>query len=150
MRCEDQKDDSMSERFAVNIGVRAYELDHLGHLNGSVYVQYADHARWECVNAAGVSVEVLQAAGVAPVNLETTLRFHRELRAGDQVEVSCVFEWGDGKTFRVIQEIRRADDTLAAEVSSVCGVMDLTARKLVRDPAERWRALATAPELLGL
>jgi len=115
-----------------------------------VYVQYADHARWECARAAGVSVEVLQAAGVAPVNLESTLRFHHELRAGDQVEVSCTFAWGEGKTFRVTQEVRRADDTLAAEVSSVCGVMDLTERKLVHDPAERWRALASAPELLGL
>jgi hypothetical protein len=38
-----------------------------------------DHAWWELVRAAGVSLEELMAAGLGPVNLETTVRFHREL-----------------------------------------------------------------------
>jgi acyl-CoA thioester hydrolase len=140
----------MSEPFSVSIGVRAYELDAVGHLNGAVYVQYADHARWECVRAAGVLIDALLAAGVSPVNLETAIKFHRELRGGDEVAVSCVFHWEAEKTFRVTQEFHRADGVLAAEVNSVCGLLDLTERKLVREPGARWRALAATPELLGL
>ena len=33
-----------------------------------------------------------------------------------EVEVSCVFVWGAGKSFRVEQEIRMTDGTLAAEI----------------------------------
>ncbi|MFI9593032.1 acyl-CoA thioesterase [Nonomuraea sp. NPDC052265] len=40
--------------FSVRIAVRGYELDTQGHLNNVVYHQYGDHARWECLRAAGV------------------------------------------------------------------------------------------------
>jgi acyl-CoA thioester hydrolase len=136
--------------FTTRITVRGYETDFLGHLNGSVYVQYADHALWECGRAAGAPAEELIADGVGPVNLATTIRYHRELRAGDVVDVSCRFVWGEGKTFRVEQEFRRPDGLLAAEVSSVCGLLDLNGRRLLPDPARVWRDIATFPELLDL
>jgi acyl-CoA thioester hydrolase len=139
-----------SRPFTARFTVRTYELDRNGHLNGSVYVQWADHARWECACAAGVSVDDLIGSGVGPVNLETTVRFHRELRAGAEVEVSCAFEWSDGKTMRVLQEFRTTDGTLVAELVSVGGLLDLRERRLVSDPRECWRGLARDPGLLGL
>ncbi|NUO97211.1 MAG: acyl-CoA thioesterase [Nonomuraea sp.] len=136
--------------FSVRIAVRGYELDTQGHLNNVVYHQYGDHARWECLRAAGISVDDLQGAGVGPVTLENTIRFRRELRGGDEVEVSCAFEWGEGKTFGVRQEFRRADGELAAELTGVGGLLDLRTRRLLPDPKPRWRALACHPEILGL
>ncbi|HEY3682863.1 MAG TPA: acyl-CoA thioesterase [Streptosporangiaceae bacterium] len=140
----------MTEPFRVRIEVRGYELDTQGHLNGAVYWQYGDHARWACLSAAGVDVDALIADGIGPVTLETTVRFHRELRRGDAVDVTCAFVWGAGKTFEVRQEIRRADGTLAAELTSVGGLLDLESRRLLPDPGARWSARAAAPELLGL
>ncbi|MEV4892716.1 acyl-CoA thioesterase [Nonomuraea sp. NPDC055795] len=136
--------------FAVRIAVRGYELDTQGHVNGAVYHQYGDHARWECLRAAGITVEDLLASGVGPITLENTIRYHRELRGGDEVEVSCRFEWGAGKTFRIVQEYRHEDGGLAAELTSVGGLLDLRERRLVPDPAAHWRALASEPALLGL
>jgi acyl-CoA thioester hydrolase len=116
-----------------------------------VYLQYGEHARWECLRAADITPRRLAAAGVGPVQLETTIRFHRELRAGDEVDVSCVFVWGDShRTFRVEQDFRRADGTLVAELANVGGLLDLERRRLVPDPAGQFRSLATAPALLGL
>jgi acyl-CoA thioester hydrolase len=136
--------------FGVRVAVRAYELDARGHLNGVVYYQYAEHARWECLRAAGIALDGLTAARLGPVNLETTIRFHRELRAGDEVDVSCVFHFGTGKSFRVVQDFRRPDDgCLAAELVNVGGLLDLDTRRLVPDPGRRLRALATHPEELG-
>jgi acyl-CoA thioester hydrolase len=141
----------MAERFTVPITVRGYELDTQGHLNSSVYLQYGDHARWECLRAAGISIDRMLATGVGPVTLETTIRFRHELRGGDRVGVSCAFVWGDRRTFEIRQEIRRdGDRVLAAELTSAGGLLDLDARRLVEDPAAHWRALATAPHLLGL
>ena len=130
--------------------MRGDEIDANGHLNGSVYVRYADDTRRECAVDAGVAMDELLASGVGPENLETTIRFHRELREGDEVDVSCAFEWGDGKTMRVVQEFRRPSGELVAELVSVGGLLDLAERRLVTDPSGRWRAAAREPELLGL
>jgi acyl-CoA thioester hydrolase len=139
----------MAEPFHVTVVVRGYELDTQGHLNQAVYLNYAEHARWELLRAAGVAQDELLASGVGPVALETTARYLRELRGGDEVTVSCAFEWGTGKTFRMVQRIER-DGELAAEVLSVGGLLDLTARRLIPEPGKHLRSLATAPELLGV
>ncbi|EHN75135.1 acyl-CoA thioesterase [Streptomyces coelicoflavus] len=140
----------MSEPFSVPVTVRGYETDTQGHLNQSVYLNYAEHARWSLLRAAGISQAGLVASGVGPVALETTIRFRRELLAGDEVAVSCVFEWGGGKTFRIRQVVTKADGTVAAEIDAVGGLMDLTERRLVPDPRQRFKELAAEPELFGL
>lgn len=138
------------EPFRVRIGVRGYELDPLGHLNQAVYLQYAEHARWESLRAAGISFETLAANGIAPAALENTIRYRAELRAGDEVDVTCQLGGGTSKTFRLTQDFHRADGTLVAELTAVAGVLDLTARRLVDDPIGRLRSLATAPDVLGI
>ncbi|MEU1125347.1 thioesterase family protein [Streptomyces sp. NPDC005899] len=136
--------------YFVDVTVRGYELDTQGHLNQAVYLQYAEHARWELLREAGVPQEKLLADGVGPVQLEVTVRYLRELRGGDRVRVSCAFAYGPGKTFGVRQRITKEDGTLAAEVDAVAGVLDLTTRRLVADPAERLASLAEKPALLGI
>ena len=140
----------MSEPFSVRVTVRGYETDVQGHLNQSVYINYAEHARWSLLQAAGVSQAGLIGRGVGPVALETTIRYRRELLAGDEVDVSCVFEWGGGKTFHIEQTIRKADGTVAAEVTAVVGLMDLKQRRLVPNPREFFKELSTDPALFGL
>ncbi|GGY67901.1 acyl-CoA thioesterase [Streptomyces olivaceoviridis] len=140
----------MAEPFSVRVTVRGYETDVQGHLNQAVYLNYAEHARWSLLQAAGISQARLVGRGVGPVALETTIRYRRELLAGDEVDVTCAFEWGEGKTFRIRQEIVKADGTLAAEVVAVGGLMDLAARKLLADPREVFKELATDPGLFGL
>ncbi|MFF9018975.1 acyl-CoA thioesterase [Streptomyces eurythermus] len=140
----------MAEPFSVRVTVRGYETDTQGHLNQSVYLNYAEHARWSLLQAAGISQARLVGRGVGPVALETTIGFRRELLAGDEVDVTCAFEWGDGKTFRIRQEIRKTDGTLAAEITAVGGIMNLTERKLVADPRAVLKELATDPGVFGL
>jgi acyl-CoA thioester hydrolase len=141
---------SMGEPFSVELRVRGYETDTQGHLNTAVYLQYAEHARWEILRAAGLPQAALIADGIGPVNLETTIRFRKELLAGDAVLVTCAFIWGTGKTFQVEQRFTTPEGELVAEVTGLGGLMDLTARRLVAEPGERFRRLATDPALLGL
>jgi acyl-CoA thioester hydrolase len=140
----------MAERFSVQVSVRAYEIDGNGHVNGVVYLQYAEHSRWEFLRAAGVEAAALTELGVGPVFLETVIRYHNELYYGDTVDVSCAMTWGVGKTFKVPQELRRPDGALVAEITSVGGLIDLQTRRLLPQPADRYRAIATVPEVLGL
>ena len=130
--------------------MRGYELDALGHVNQAVYTQYAEHVRWEFLSAAGVSHDDLVASGVGPAILKTTMRYQHELRAGDEVDVSCAFEWAEGKLFELVQHFHLPDTTPVAKLIGTVGLIDLETRKLVADPRGRFRALATAPEVLGL
>ncbi|MFD5819839.1 acyl-CoA thioesterase [Streptomyces sp. NPDC127038] len=140
----------MAEPFFVPVTVRGYETDVQGHLNQSVYLQYAEHARWSVLEAAGIGQAELRARDAGPVVLETTIRYRRELRAGDEVEVTCAFLWGEGKTFRIEQTIRKTDGTVSAEITAVGGLMDLTERRLLPDARDAFTSLATAPDALGL
>lgn len=120
--------------FSVRIEVRGYELDALGHVNHAVYHQYAEVARTKGFAAAGCDWDVLSQRRTAPVLLSTTVNFRRELRVDDEIDVTCVAKFGDGKTFTLEQMITKADGTLSAEVYCVLGMMDLDARKLHADP----------------
>lgn len=134
---------AVAEPFSVPVTVRGYETDVQGHLNQSVYLQYAEHGRWSLLHASGISQATLAERRVGPVVLETTIRYWRELLAGDEVEVTCAFVWGEGRSFRVEQTIRKTDGTVAAEITAVCGLMDLTERRLVSGPREALKSLAT-------
>jgi acyl-CoA thioester hydrolase len=140
----------MADLFQIRIAVRGYELDLQGHVNQAVYLQYGEHARWQCFYAAGLTPDVLIAAGVGPVVLETTIRYLNELRAGDEVDVTCQFLEPTGKTFKVEQDYTRIDGKPIARVASVCGVLDRELRRLIPDPVERLRSLATDPSYLGM
>ncbi|SMF39741.1 thioesterase family protein [Streptomyces sp. Amel2xC10] len=140
----------MHEPFSVRVTVRGYETDVQGHLNQSVYLNYAEHARWSLLHAAGITQAALHGRGVGPVALETTIRYRRELLAGDEVDVTCAFLWGEGKTFRIEQTIRKADGTVSAELTAVGGLLDLRERRLVADPREHFKELASDPGLFGL
>lgn len=132
------------EPFSVTIEVRVYELDTQGHLNSAVYHQYAEHVRWKYLERLGIAVSDLLAARVGPAFLEETIRYQRELRAGDAVTIGCRFDFpeGGGKTFRIEQPFTAADGAPVAHLTSVCGLMDLDGRKLVADPLERLAGLA--------
>jgi acyl-CoA thioester hydrolase len=140
----------MSEEFSVRIKVRGYEVDTQGHLNQAVYLQYAEHARWELLAAAGIPQDELLATGFGPVVLETRIRYRRELRGGDEIDVGCAFAFDGGKIFQIKQVFRRPDQRIAADLTTTAGLLDLTERTLVDDPGAHFRTLAKDPALLGL
>ncbi|MFE0256783.1 acyl-CoA thioesterase [Streptomyces sp. NPDC059010] len=139
----------MSEEFSVRVTVRGYETDVQGHVNQSVYVNYAEHARWSLLQAAGITQSGLIGKGVGPVALETNIRYKRELLAGDEIDVTCAFEWSGGKIFRIRQTVRKTDGTVAAELTAVGGLLDLKERRMVPNPEEYFKELATDPSLFG-
>jgi acyl-CoA thioester hydrolase len=137
--------DGESAPFTIRITVRAYELDSLGHLNQAVYHSYAEHARSELLRAVGLPIDRVLAAGVAAVLLTGQMRYLRELRADDEVDVSATMRFGEGKTFHVDSVITKSDGTVSAEFSGTFGLMDLTARKLLAQPRERLEKLSSDP-----
>ncbi|MGA4837467.1 acyl-CoA thioesterase [Streptomyces sp. G45] len=140
----------MKDNFTVRVQTRGYELDQQGHLNQAVYMQYAEHARWEFLHAAGLTPDVLRAAGIGPVLLKATIRFQRELRAGDEVDVGCAISGGQGKLMELTQPFHTPDGVPVARFEGVIGVLDLATRHLLSDPRAILHKLAPRPDVLGL
>lgn len=140
----------MGDPFSVRVTVRSYEVDMNGHLNHANYHRYGEHARAEHMRAAGCSMQRMVDQGTGLVLLETHVRFLRELRHGDEVEVDSRLEFGAGKTFEVGHTMTRSDGVPACEITCRLGVIDAVTRRLVTDPAGRLREMATDPGLLGL
>jgi acyl-CoA thioester hydrolase len=153
----------MHDLFSVRLAVRSYEIDANGHVNHAVYHQYGEHARTEHLAAAGCSMGRFLEHGLGIVLLETHVRFLRELRHGDLVDIDSRVTFGTGKTFEMAHTIRRcgvegargtdgaaAPETVAAEITCRMGVLDSATRRLVAEPWARLAAMATAPERLGL
>lgn len=138
----------MYEPFGVDMAVRSYEIDQLGHVNHAVYHQYGEHARLSLLQAAGCSMHTLVSSGIGIVLLESTISFRAELRLGDDVHVTCVPRFGAGKTFRLDSTISKADGTVSAEIGCTLGVLDLTARRLMADPRTRLHELSSHPAVL--
>lgn len=136
--------------FSVPVTVRGYELDTQGHLNQAVYLQYSEHARWELLRAAGIQQNDLVAGGIGPIVVEVNVKYLRELRGGDEVDVTCEFIWAEGKVYQLKQQILKKDGTVCADIVVVGGILDLQARKLVPNPAERLAAVASDPSVLGI
>jgi acyl-CoA thioester hydrolase len=137
--------------FAVRLSVRSYEVDVNGHVNHANYHRYGEHARSEHLAAAGATIDRLTAFGVGFVLLETHVRFLRELRHRDEVEVDSRLVFGQGRTFGMDHTITRvADGVVAAEIACRMGLLDQATRRLVPDPAVRLREIATDPALLGV
>ncbi len=140
----------MTGEFSVRVAVRSYEVDVNGHLNHAVYHRYGEHARSEQLAAAGCSMDRMLQHGFGIVLLETTCRFLRELRHGDELDVDARVAFGAGKTFRVDHTLRRTDGVVAAEITCVMGLIDSAARRLLPDPREQLRKLASSPEAMGI
>lgn len=139
----------MDGQFSVRVVVRSYEVDANRHVNHAIYHHYGEHARTEHLAAAGCSLDRLAAAGMGIVLLETHARFLRELRHGDEVEIDSRLEFGEGKSFGIAHTLRRGDGIVAAEITCRMGLLDAEARRLLAQPRERLRELATEPGLLG-
>ncbi|NKQ59318.1 acyl-CoA thioesterase [Amycolatopsis sp. K13G38] len=126
----------MTERepFRMQIKVRLYELDPLGHLNHAVYHSYAEVARIEAFDQASGGSTALREAHVAPVLLASQINYRREIVLGETVEVTARAKFGTGKSFQMEQNIVKADGVLAADLALTLGLMHLERRKLVEDP----------------
>jgi acyl-CoA thioester hydrolase len=129
---------SEREPFRIQIKIRHYELDTLGHLNHAVYHSYGEVARIEAIEKASGGHDGLLAENLSAVLLESHIVYRRELRGGDVVDVTAKFEFGSGKTFHTKHGIIKLDGTVAAEITCTLGLMDLERRKLVDDPRGRF------------
>jgi thioesterase-3 len=124
-------------RYALDIIER--HLDTFGHVNNAVYLEIFEEARWDWITRNGYGMKEIRELGQGPTILGCSLKFMKELTLRERIEIESDLTSVSGKTFEVVQRIRRPDGEIACEAQFKMGLFDLRARRLV-EPTPRWLA----------
>ena len=96
--------------------VRDYECDIQGVVNNSVYQNYLEHARHECLHALNVDFVALAEAGINLVVTRAELNYKLSLRPGDEFYVATRLVQESKVRFAFLQDIvRKADNKVVLE-----------------------------------
>ena len=73
--------------FTSRMRVRSYELDALGHVNHAVYLNYLEQARFDALEAAGVSLAHLAREGWGVHVVRIEIDYRAQCRMGDELVI---------------------------------------------------------------
>jgi acyl-CoA thioester hydrolase len=128
--------------------VYPWHCDHMGHMNVMWYVGKFDEAIWNLFAQLGLTPGWLREHGRGMAAVEQTIRYARELHAGDVVLVrSRVAELRE-RVMRIEQTMFDAAAGHVAASMQVVGVhLDTAARRAVPFPPEVAARIAAGPLL---
>jgi acyl-CoA thioester hydrolase len=110
--------------------VYPWHCDQMGHMNVMWYVGKFDEATWHLFHALGLTPQFLRDNKRGMVAVEQTVKYRRELLAGDLITVhSTVLEVKD-RSIRFAHEMRKVDTDEIAATTTFTGVhLDTVTRR---------------------
>ena len=110
-------------------------LDHMGHMNVAHYVEKFDEGVWHLFAAVGLTPSYMRNEHRGMAAVEMTIRYLRELHAGDLVTVRSGVLDVTEQSLHVVQEMHNGETgQLAAVEKAVAVHMDTRARRAVPFP----------------
>lgn len=130
------------DAYEIEVAVRTYELDMLGHVNNAVYLNWLEQGRLSAMEGAGYAVRTLSQDWLTNI-VRAEVDFRRPVHYGDAVIVTTGLERVGTSSFTLASEILRLPDReVVAEAKAVLVWLDETGRPkpLPEDFSERWSA----------
>ncbi len=132
----------MNEVFKYRLQILEHHLDSFGHVNNAVYLQILEEARWDFITKKGFGLDVIKKIQKGPVILEIKIKFKRELKNREWIEIhSQAVEPINDRMYVLKQEIFNADGKVMTEVFLTIGFFDMVLRKLLVPEKEWLRAI---------
>jgi acyl-CoA thioester hydrolase len=137
--------------FCVSTTAGWADMDANAHMANFAYLNKCVDARMGFFKQHGFPVTEFAKRRIGPVVRRDELEYHREVGLLEPVTVTLALAGmaPDGSRFRLVNEVLKGDDRLAARIRSEGGWMDLVARKLIAPPDDLCRALAAMPHATG-
>lgn len=117
--------------------IKEFHLDTFGHMNNARYLDLYEEARWELITQRGFGLSQIMATKTGPVILEVSLKFLKEIKLRETITITTKVLSYEGKISRLMQQMIKADGSVASEAIFVVGFFDLKARKLI-EPSPEW------------
>ncbi len=112
------------------------DMDYNGHMANRAFLDKSSDVRMMFFSENGLSGRNMAKMRIGPVIKIDELEYFREI--GLMEEIRCtLFLLGasqDGSRFKICNEFKKMDGSLAARVTSVGGWLDLNSRKLIAPP----------------
>jgi len=118
------------------MAVRDNEIYQGGVVHNANYFNYLEHGRNSMLREMGIDFFVLASErGIKFTQTQSEQRYKYPLKANDRFYVTTVMEKASAIQYRFVQEIRRADDQLCLEASTL-GVLTNEKGQPMRPPAD--------------
>ena len=112
-------------------------IDYNGHLNMAYYNVLFDRAVDELWLKLGIGPNYLMARKASTFTAECHVRYLREVRLGDPVQVSIIVAGADEKRIHTFKELRHATEGwLSATSENMTLHVDMTAKKVAPFPTD--------------
>lgn len=67
--------------------VQTYQIDYVGHLSNIIYIEWMEIGRTLLLEKIGLPLPKLEAKGIAPILVETTIRYKKALYVSEIVRI---------------------------------------------------------------
>ena len=109
--------------------VKKAHCDVYGHVNNASYLTLFEEARWDLITANGYGIDKIQSTNLGPVVLEAHVKWLKELREGQEIEIETELLEYPSKVGTLKQSMTAVDgDSAASTASFVFGLFDLERR----------------------
>ena len=128
----------MKELFSKNFSVGWADCDANGHARHSVYFDYPTDVRIAFFRTHGFPIDAWHTLGGAPILLEQSIKYHRELKLEEEISVNFFLEKepSDPRFYHCMHEIFKKNGEKSATIRILVSYMDLKKRKIVMPPQE--------------
>ncbi|URI06100.1 acyl-CoA thioesterase [Aquincola tertiaricarbonis] len=129
----------------VRVKIRWADVDAYGHLRHSAFADWATFARSEWFEGVGLTPAVFAKEGTAPITLEETSTFLKEVRLGETLTLRMQRAAASADGSRFVHEVTfERNEVPVARYRMTGAWLNLQARRIVAPPA----LISEAVELL--
>ncbi len=124
-------------RNSLVLQIKEEHLDFYEHVNNAEVMKILEEGRWHYLEQGGFTREFVKREGTGSVVLEAKIRYRRELKLGDNVEIETFLK-GTKKKLQILGQRILRQGELCIEAEILSGLFDLNRRKLI-PPTEAWK-----------
>jgi acyl-CoA thioester hydrolase len=123
------------------------DMDFNSHMRNTAFLDKSADVRMMFFSENGFPIDEFIRRKIGPVIMKDEIEYFKEVRLLEELRVTLVIAGlaVDGSRFLIRNEFWRADEKVAAKVTSAGGWLDLTIRKLVAPPEALLAALHSLP-----
>ena len=116
---------------SLSLTVRSTHIDMLGHVNNARFSEYLEWGRFAWLEQSGLEEQDFGGPHVATAVVRLEIDFKREVKHRDQLVVETSLTKLGGASFKFLQQVRRADNEIAASAVVTMVVFDMKKRAAV-------------------
>lgn len=123
--------------FSYQLQIKEHHLDTYGHVNNANYLQLYEEARWQVITERGYGFHRVHQTGQGPIILDVHLKFLKELKLRETIQITLEMISYEGKIFKMKQQMLKEGGEVASEAVFTASFFDLRERKLI-PPSSEW------------